>query len=197
MAARASAVLSARSISACHSFVGSMSLCATKAAIGYFPSASFRLWAEALFERAWLMKRRKAEAYQKGRLQTGVEGRTVNIEVATLRQVLKANDLWQPLANKVRMLKERHDVGKALTPEQERSLLQATAEADSACHTATVLALNTTMRRSEIRLLRWEQVDLEKRVLDVGKSKTEAGEGRPIPLNVPAFEALLLPKYQT
>lgn len=134
---------------------------------------------------------RDIEAYQKSRLQTGLEGRTVNIEVATLRQVLKANDLWQPLANKVRMLKERHDVGKALTPEQERALLKATAEADSACHTATVLALNTTMRRSEIRLLRWEQVDLEKRVLDVGKSKTEAGEGRPIPLNVPAFEALV------
>jgi integrase len=134
---------------------------------------------------------RDIEAYQKGRLQTGVEGRTVNIEVATLRQVLKANDSWQPLANKVRMLKERHDVGKALTPEQERALLKATDETDSACHTATLLALNTTMRRSEIRLLRWEQVDLEKRVLDVGKSKTEAGEGRPIPLNVPAFEALV------
>jgi integrase len=129
--------------------------------------------------------------YQRIRLQSGAQGRTVNIEIATLRQVLKASDLWLPLAGKVRMLKERHDVGKALTPEQEQALLKATAEADSACHTATVLALNTTMRRSEIRLLRWEQVDLEKRVLNVGQSKTEAGEGRPIPLNVVAFEALV------
>ncbi len=40
------------------------------------------------------------------------------------------------LTGKVRMLRERHDVAKALTPEQERTLLRATAEADLACHTA-------------------------------------------------------------
>jgi integrase len=58
-------------------------------------------------------------------------------------------------------------------------------------HTATVLALNTTMRKNEIRLLRWEQVDFEKRALVVGRSKTDAGEGRVIPLNVLAFDALV------
>jgi integrase len=89
------------------------------------------------------------------------------------------------------MLRERHDVAKALRPEQERALLRATAEADSACHTATVLALNTTMRKNEIRLLRWTQVDFEKRALVVGHSKTDAGTGRLIPLNVVAFEALV------
>ena len=91
--------------------------------------------------------------YQRIRLQSGAQGRTVNIEIATLRQVLKASDLWLPLAGKVRMLRERQDVAKALTPEQERTLVSATAEADSACHTATVLALNTAMRKGEIRLL--------------------------------------------
>jgi len=115
----------------------------------------------------------------------------VNIAIATLRQVLKACDLWLPLAHKVRMLRERHDVAKALTLQQEHALLGATAEADSACHTATVLALNTAMRKNEIRLLRWEQVDFEKRALVVGHSKTDAGEGRLIPLNVVAFEALV------
>lgn len=129
--------------------------------------------------------------YQKKRLREGAEGRTINIEVATLRQVLKANDSWQPLEGKLKMLRERHDIAKALTPQQERALLGATAEADSACHTATVLALNTTMRRDEIRTLRWEQIDFEHRTLTVGKSKTEAGTGRLITLNPPAFEALV------
>lgn len=92
--------------------------------------------------------------YQRLRQQAGAEGRTVNIEVSLLRQVLKSCDLWQPMTGKVRLLRERHDVAKALTPEQERALLDATAEADSACHTATVLALNTAMRRNEIRTLR-------------------------------------------
>jgi integrase len=129
--------------------------------------------------------------YQRVRLQSGAQGRTVNIEVALLRQVLKAADLWLPLAGKVQMLRERHDVAKALTPEQEHALLRSTAEADSACHTATVLALNTTMRKDEIRLLRWEQIDFEKRTLVVGHSKTEAGTGRLITLNSLAFEALV------
>lgn len=130
-------------------------------------------------------------AYQRKRLQSGVENRTINLEVGELRKVLKANDAWLPFVSKVRMLRERHDIGKALTPEQERALLQATAESDSACHTATTIALHTTMRSDEIKQLRWLQVDLERRVLTVGQSKTDAGEGRPIPLNVVVFEALV------
>ena len=129
--------------------------------------------------------------YQRVRLQSGAQGRTVNIEIGALRQIFKAHDLWLPLAGKVRMLRERKDVAKALTPDQERALLTAAAEADSACHTATVLALNTAMRKDEIRLLRWEQIDLEKRTLTVGHSKTAASTGRLIPLNSPASVALV------
>jgi integrase len=39
------------------------------------------------------------------------------------------------------------------------------------------------MRYSEIRLLQWKQIDLRGRTLLVGKSKTESGTGRTIPLN--------------
>jgi len=129
--------------------------------------------------------------YQRIRLQSGPQGRTVNIEVALLRQVLRACDLWEPLAGKVRMLRERHDTAKALTPQEEHALLCATAEADSACHTATVLALHTGMRKTEIRTLQWQQVDWERHALTVGRSKTEAGTGRLIPLNANGFEALV------
>jgi len=112
--------------------------------------------------------------YQRIRLQSGAQGRTVNIEIATLRQVLKASDLWLALAGKVRMLRERHDVAKALTPQQEHALLGATAKTDSACHTAAVLALNTAMRKDEIRLLRWGQVDFEKRTL-ISRAQQDRG----------------------
>jgi len=87
---------------------------------------------------------------------------------------------------------ERHDVAKALTSGQERALLAVTANTDSACHTATIIALNTAMRKDEIRWLRWGQIDFEKRTLTVGRSKTDAGTGRLIPLNAVAFEALAL-----
>jgi integrase len=39
------------------------------------------------------------------------------------------------------------------------------------------------MRYSEIRLLQWKQVDFSAKVLTVGKSKTQTGTGRAIPLN--------------
>lgn len=129
--------------------------------------------------------------YQRIRMQSGAQGRTVNIEIATLRQVLKANDSWVRFTGKVEMLEERKDIAKALAPDQERALLRATAETNSACHTATILALNTSMRKDEIRLLRWGQIEFEKRTLTVGRSKTEGGTGRLIPLNLPAFEALV------
>ena len=69
-------------------------------------------------------------------------------------------------------------------------MLSECAKTDSACYTATVLALNTTMRKDEIRTLRWNQVDLFQGVLTVGKSKTDAGTGRLIPLNSSALKAL-------
>jgi integrase len=46
-----------------------------------------------------------------------------------------------------------------------------------------MLALNTGMRYSEIRLLCWTQVDFAAKVLTVGKSKSPTGTGRAIPLN--------------
>jgi integrase len=41
-----------------------------------------------------------------------------------------------------------------------------------------MLALNTGMRYSEIRLLQWKDVDFSSQILTVGKSKTQTGTGR-------------------
>ena len=47
------------------------------------------------------------------------------------------------------------------------------------------------MRDAEIRNLTWAQIDLGKRFLVVGRSKSDAGEGRTIPLNSTLFRALV------
>ena len=39
--------------------------------------------------------------------------------------------------------------------------------------------------------MRWSQINFEKRTVTVGRSKTQAGTGRVIPLNQPAFDALV------
>jgi hypothetical protein len=53
-----------------------------------------------------------------------------------------------------------------------------------------MLALNTGLRDAEIKTLTWGQLDLQKRYLAVSRSKTEAGEGRTIPLNSSIYNAL-------
>jgi integrase len=54
---------------------------------------------------------------------------------------------------------------------------------DPSIYPALMLALNAGMRDTEIRGLRWAQIDLQKAIVRVGESKTEAGDGRSIPLN--------------
>ncbi len=74
--------------------------------------------------------------------------------------------------------------GTPSTPKEEVALISACLKSRCRClYFAVMLALNTGMRYSEIRLLLWRQVDFAARVLTVGKSKTQTGTGRTIPLN--------------
>jgi integrase len=69
--------------------------------------------------------------------------------------------------------------------------LQSSPESLLAIPIASVLHLRTPSDQTdEIRMLHWSQIDFEKRTVMVGRAKTQAGTGRVIPLNQPAFEAL-------
>ena len=130
--------------------------------------------------------------YQKSRLEEGASPKTINLEVATIRAVLRRNKLWATIADDVRMLPVRNDKGRALTSKEEYTLLEACAKSRSRLvYPFVVLALNTGMRYSELRLLQWLQIDLVGRMITVGDSKTEAGTGRKVPLNERAFKAMV------
>jgi integrase len=129
--------------------------------------------------------------YQERRTKEKASNGTINLEVATLRAVLRRSGLWARLQPEIRMLSERDDVGRALSADEESRLLQAASQSRSrSLFPALLLALNTGLRRGELASLRWDQVDLEGRRLTVGKSKTKAGSGRKVPLNDRAFSAL-------
>lgn len=129
--------------------------------------------------------------YQEKRRKEKAAPKTINLEVGVIRGVLRHHKLWGHLADEVRMLPTRDDVGRALTPDEEAKLLAECAKSRSrVLHPFVVLALNTGMRYSELRLLQWRQVDLVGRTLTVGASKTEAGAGRSVPLNERAFTTL-------
>ena len=75
--------------------------------------------------------------------------------------------------------------------EKARMLEEATKLRTPQMHAALALDLNTGLRDKELREIRWEQIDLiHKKALTVGKSKTEAGTGRVIPLNETAVAAM-------
>ncbi len=129
--------------------------------------------------------------YQAGRLQEKAAPKTVNLEVGTVRAVLRKNRLWFAIQPDVRMLRATDDAGRAISREEESALLVACQSSrPRSLHTAVLLALNTCMRYSELRLLRWQQVNFVSRTITVGLSKTEAGAGRVIPLNARAFSVL-------
>ena len=128
-------------------------------------------------------------SYQARRKSAKASARTLNKELQVLRQILKRHKLWANLQGDVRFERELQQVGKALSPDEESALL-TTCEQNPLLRAVVTLALNTTMRDHEIKGLRWHQVDLFDRILTVGKSKTDAGTGRVIPLNPAAVRAL-------
>jgi integrase len=122
--------------------------------------------------------------YQKARLAENAAPKTINLEVGTLRAILRRHRVWAEIQQDVRMLRTLDDVGHAVTPEEEAALLTACLQSRCRClYIAVMLALNTGMRYSEIRLLSWRQVDFVARILTVGRSKSPTGTGRAIPLN--------------
>jgi integrase len=130
-------------------------------------------------------------AYQNKRKAAGASGRSVNIEISLLRLAMKRAKMWAAIADDVRMLRENRDVGKALSPDEETRLLAACkASSSRSLYPAVLLSLHSALRNSELRLLRWRQVDLINATVQVGKSKTQAGEGRVVPLSRDALNVL-------
>lgn len=130
--------------------------------------------------------KRRAETYAGKKVQP----RTVNMEVQTLRMILKANKLWSPIADDVKMLSERKKVGKALEKDEVTRLLDACRNSPQpSLLTAVVIFVHTALRNAELRKARWSQVDFLREEFQVGHSKTAGSEGRVVPLNKAALEA--------
>jgi integrase len=132
--------------------------------------------------------------YQEQRLREKAAPKTINEEVGFLLRLLgERGELIRARLRKQKTLKLKGSkpVAKAYSPEEKQQLIDAARDARSpTIYSALMLAFNAGMRSGEIRNLRWNQVDLKRQFLIVGKSKTEAGEGRTIPLNAALFQAL-------
>ena len=133
--------------------------------------------------------------YQTARLKEKAAPKSINEETGLLLRIL--GERGEILRAKLRRrktlkLKARGRVARAFTPEDKAAMLaQAKRLRSPAIYPALMLALHVGLRDAEIRGLQWSRVDLGKAMLTVGDSKTEAGEGRTIPLNADARAALV------
>ena len=129
--------------------------------------------------------------YQQKRLAEGASPKTANLEIGTLRAILKRYGVWALIQQDVRMLPTREDVGRAIAAEEEYTLLEACGQSRSRSLLPFVtLTSDTGARFGVIRTLQWVNINFSNRCLQFGKDKTPSGTGRIIPLNARAMATL-------
>jgi integrase len=134
------------------------------------------------------------KSYQTARLREHASPKSINEEVGFLLRIL--GDQGDTIRAKLRRTKTLklstgRSKAKAFTPEEKAALLaEAKRRRSPSIFPALTLNLHVGMRDKELRGLQWDRVDLQRAIVTVGDSKTEAGEGRTIPLNADAQAAL-------
>jgi len=138
--------------------------------------------------------------YQSARIREKASPKTINEEVMVLLQIMREmGDLIRVRMKRDKTLKLAYQEfeGKALTNEEVSALYTAAevvepepgekkdlkATRSQMIKPAIALALNATLRDSEVKTLTWERLNFLKGILTVGLSKTAAGTGRTIPIN--------------
>jgi integrase len=126
-------------------------------------------------------------------MASGASAKTASLELGTLRALLRFHDLaatWSAIGKKIKLTQSRR-LGRCISlPEESALLKECRVSRSRSLPVAIMVALEACLRRSEIRLLQWRQLDFARRTLTVGESKTDAGQGRAIPLSRALFETL-------
>ena len=111
------------------------------------------------------------------------------MELEVLSRVI--GHTWSVLWPKLDKLEENHDVGRALEQNEERALLDAAACSRSKLiHPFLYILCWTGLRSDEAQTLRWLQIDFEAPQITAGKSKSESGTGRQIPMTAALLAVL-------
>jgi integrase len=127
--------------------------------------------------------------YMEQRQKEEASNRTINMEVMVLSRAIGYP--WKALWPKLKKLEEKNDVGRALeVAEEERVLAAAAANSSHLIYPYLMTLAWTGMRSSEGRMLLWSQADFEALQITVGKSKSEAGTKRIIPMSAALKAAL-------
>jgi len=131
------------------------------------------------------------EKYKLKRLNEEIKPATVNRELSVLKRAFNLAIDWKivdenPVRN-VRFLRQPEPKERILSKDEEERLLEASSE-----HLKPIIiaALQTGMRKAEVANLRWEQVDMKNKEIEV--VKTKSGKKRIIPISEDLFKELNL-----
>jgi integrase len=124
------------------------------------------------------------------KLQTGVKAATVNRTLAVIRSILnKAADEWEWLekAPKIKLRQENNNRIRWLSRGEADKLISELPE-----HLAdmTTFALATGLRQNNVKSLKWEDIDLERRHAWVHPDEAKGNRAIAVPLNSEALGVL-------
>jgi integrase len=133
--------------------------------------------------------------YQEDRLREKAAPKSINEEVRFLLKMMgDPGEVIRAHLKKKKQLKlaVHKRIGKAFDTKETDSLT-AKARKSRSPHMflAFMFARNGGLRDTEIKTLTWGQINMDAKTVQVGRAKSEAGEGRIVPLNSELFEALV------
>jgi integrase len=171
-----------------------------RAADQYLSNAAMRLRPTSLKKEAFFLVRPKKQFGQVAceqinathiqQLQAAIknDGRKNtynNLVLGATVRVLRFAKVWQRLRDDVARLSERDNkpVARVLQPQQKKRLFEVAKSNPNwaTAYAAALIASGTTARGSDLRGLRWSDIDLFEGVMTIPDSKTEAGKRR-VPL---------------
>jgi len=133
--------------------------------------------------------------YQEDRLREKAAPKSINEEVRFLLKMLgDPGDVIRAHLQKTKQLKltVHKSIGKAFNSEETESLAtKAKSSRSPHMYPAFMLARNGGLRDTEIKTLTWSQINFVAKTVQVGRAKSEAGEGRIVPLNSEVYQALI------
>jgi integrase len=128
-----------------------------------------------------------------GKVKSVLKPATVNSYIAALSVVLNhaTKELhWLPFnpAQGVRKLELNNGRDRHLTKEERETLLGICAKGHPLLYPWVLLAISTGLRKGELLALKWRDIDFDKKILRVEKSKN--GDKRSVPLTGKALSHL-------
>jgi integrase len=123
------------------------------------------------------------EQYKKARKDEGCMASTINVELATLKAMLRKAQAWGKLADHpgqaVKPFKAIQQEARFFAEDEERRLLAASTPA---LRRLIQIGLLTGFRRQELANLRPEHIDFDRRTVSVAAAFSKNGESRTIPM---------------